>query len=907
MILKNTKWGARCTFSPTFTAYFTETDLRIDFAGKVNEWLLVELTGAEAKEGLVWTAVTINLLQGPPVRLDGLDKTEGQRWVTALQDTLLKALAEAGVEAVSKYEAWSKSALGNLPKNCWQPSWQAQDLLRRTPLPKLASGLDYNALAAHPAIRTAQQTHPLLLRAPPQSPDQLLASELGQLNERFFEVQSKLPMFDTLETSPLTQEQRRAVICFDSKLLVVAAAGSGKTATMVAKAAYAIAMGIARPEEILLLAFNADAADELKDRLDLRLQNLPDGDKVSTRTFHRFGLDVIGAATNAKPRPAPWLENGQDLVKVAELMAELALTDKAFNVNLMLVRTVFSTSLGRTSVGEAEQTAGGESLLTLRGEIVKSREEQLIADWLFFHGVEYQYESRYKHDTADAQHSQYHPDFYYPGIDLYHEHFALDAHGNPPPHFKDYAAGIAWKRALHTQHQTQLIETTSHTLRIGEGLDALEMALISRGVELKPDPGRLPPGRPPLENEVLAKIIRNLIKHAKGNQLDVAELATRSAKLDPLRGPLIVSLYAKVLELWQRDLSTSNTVDFEDMISMAIIHAEEGVRYRSPYKLVIADEYQDSSFDRARLLRAITSRLDTFLTCVGDDWQSINRFAGADIGVMRNFEHFFGGGTTLMLSHTFRCPEQLCQVSSHFVQQNPLQLRKQVQTTSTVKGNAIQCYAAASEDEQLELIERMVSRITIKLRSVWEGRRKPTIMVLGRYRNDQPANWSRLQKLCGQDTDLTYSTVHSSKGTEADYVLLVNVVRGRRGFPSQIEDDPILQIAMPEPEEYPFAEERRLFYVALTRARRGSFIFTLEHRVSPFLTELQAQGMLTIVNRDGAPVIVEPCPVCKVGMKRLKNGPYSNFYGCSNFPSCKWTESVERSDGRFMTHNEKDN
>ena len=166
-------------------------------------------------------------------------------------------------------------------------------------------------------------------------------------------------------------------------------------------------------------------------------------------------------------------------------------------------------------------------------------------------------------------------------------------------------------------------------------------------------------------------------------------------------------------------------------------------------------------------------------------------------------------------------------------------------------------------------------------------------MVQGRYRNDRPGNWSYLQKLCGQDIDLTYSTVHSSKGTEADYILLVNVVRGRRGFPSEIKDDPILQIAMPEPEEYPFAEERRLFYVALTRARRGTFIFTLEDRVSSFLMELQAQGMLTIVNRDGAPAATEPCPECKVGIKRLQSSPHSQFYGCSTFPACRWTEKVE--------------
>lgn len=895
MILKNTTWGARCTLSPRFTGYLTDSELTLGLAEQQHAWPLVALGSIDLVPGLVWTALVIKPLEGPEIRLDGVDKTEASRWHAAFRTAHLGRVAEAGREALQSYSKWAAKILAQLPQQ-WHPSWMGKHLFTTQPPPKLRCGLSYADIAEHPAILLACEAHPTVLPSPPVLPDRGLAKQLEQLNRQLLQQHIDLPLFGTLESTPLTEEQRHAVICFDSKLMLVAAAGSGKTATMVAKAAYAITMGIVRPEEILMLAFNADAATELQERLDKRLAHLAGADQVACRTFHSFGLSVIGEATGAKPRPAAWLEGGQDVAKVVELMNELSNTDSKFRLTLMLVRTVFAEPLGKMPGAGAAPEENPEGYLTSRGEMVKSREEQLIADWLFFNGVNYQYEASYKVATADAQHSQYHPDFYYPEIDLYHEHFALDAAGNPPRHFKDYAAGVAWKRALHQEHQTQLVETTSYTLRTGEGLQALEQALVSRGVKLQTDPSRVPPGRPPLDNEALARIIRNLMQHAKGNQLEPDELTARAAKIDPLRGPLIVSLYSKILRRWEEELAATNAVDFDDMINMAIEHAEAG-QYRSPYKLVIADEYQDASVARARLLRAITARPDTFLCVVGDDWQSINRFAGADSGVMRTFKDFYGSATILQLTRTFRCPEQICTVSSDFVQQNPLQLPKPVTTTSTVTGNTIQCFAAGSPEEMAQMVERMLERIAGKLQAVWDSPRKPSIMLLGRYRSDKPVHWERLKAICGPGIDLIFSTCHSSKGTESDYVLLLNVIKGRKGFPSEIEDDPILQIAMPEPEEFPFAEERRLFYVALTRARRGIFIYTLAERPSPFLVELQKRKQLTIVGADGALIATTPCPVCGEGFRKLKTGRYGIYYGCSNFPACRWTASIATVDG----------
>jgi DNA helicase-4 len=121
-------------------------------------------------------------------------------------------------------------------------------------------------------------------------------------------------------------------------------------------------------------------------------------------------------------------------------------------------------------------------------------------------------------------------------------------------------------------------------------------------------------------------------------------------------------------------------------------------------------------------------------------------------------------------------------------------------------------------------------------------------------------------------------------------VFLLNVVAGNRGFPSQIEDDPVLQIAMPSPDDYAFAEERRLFYVALTRASRDIRIYTSTTKASSFVNELLTLEKLTVEATDGE--VITPCPKCHQGVLKLRQGKRGPFLGCSAFPRCDYTQSA---------------
>lgn len=730
-----------------------------------------------------------------------------------------------------------------------------------------------------------------------------LSEHVSAWNRRFLaqEAQSLRSLFDNVERSPLTEEQIRAVVCFDNRVQLIAAAGSGKTSTMIAKAGYAVYRGIVAPDEILMLAFNAKAATELQQRITERLAPLGlAADRIVARTFHSFGLTVIGQATGRKPSLAPWVERaGGDLEKLAEIVDMLRDSDEKFRTEWDLFRMVFSREL--PDFGEEENDPDGwdaaqrkEGFRTLQGEVVKSQGERMIADWLYYNGVTYEYERRYESDTADADHRQYQPDFYYPAIDVYHEHFALDESGEAPETFIGYLDGVAWKRQLHGERGTTLIETTMAQLWNGTAFAHLSEELNARGVELDPNPDRPVVGQQPIQNERLVSTFRSFMVHAKSNQLSDAALFERAGALTrrrtKFRQEMFLRLYQSIRDRWEEELRLIDCIDFEDMLNLAADHIETG-HWQSPYRLVMVDEMQDASSARARLAKALVAEPGRYLFAVGDDWQSINRFAGADLSVMTQFERVFGEGAILRLERTFRCPQSICDVSSRFVAKNPLQLRKRVTSSTKEHPPTVLAFSAATEDQVDGVIRSHLAKLNddIEAGSVPAGRGgRASVFILGRYRHQEslvPRSAAKQWK----HLDVNFSTIHASKGLEADYVIIPGLTRDRAAFPSRAADDPVLRLAMPTGEPFPDAEERRLLYVALTRARRTVTLVTVRNRESKFLLELVKEHGVRLVTTGGIQATVIACPTCGDGTMVPRNGKFGPFYGCSSFPRCKRT------------------
>jgi DNA helicase IV len=923
-----TSWGSNLTLSPDWRVRLEGETLVVSVNGKERlRQQIGEKSPIKIRLGTFWADLTFPPNPRLTFALDGLPNAEVKGLEQAIADVISAREAKRADtrrqtfnSAYALIDEWFEDLVAHMlaaqNNRRWVSIQQQQRLLGQRP--KLNVSIDTlwelfrdpDVQAQLPANRERVENWLTYWQRD-------WSEYFGRKNKEHIqrELAACKELFDNVESKPLTEEQARAVICFENNVQVVASAGSGKTSTMIAKAAYAIHREFVAPEQVLLLAFNKSAADELQERAAKAFERLEMPDtKVEARTFHSLGRSIIGKATGRMPDVPEWaIEAEPGIQKLRELVDCLKDGTDEFRDSWDLFRLVFGRDLPRIGeTGEADEwdKDGKGYVRTLRGERVRSNEERVIANWLFYNGVDYVYERKYEHDTRTDEHRQYRPDFYYPEIALYHEHLALNADGQPPPHFKRYLEELRWKRAEHRRRGTDLLETTSHQMRTGQLFTHLSAALRRKGIVLDPNPERPIPdgGQAAMGDSELVTLIRSFINHAKSNGLNVDDLRKRTEGLQQdqfsYRHKLFVELAIPVMQAWDAALQEEEGIDFEDMLNQAAEHVESG-RYVSDFYLVMADEFQDASRARARLCRALArarirfgfrvgrkpmaTPLERNFFAVGDDWQSINRFAGADVSVMTGFRDYFGHGEVLKLETTFRCPQALCDISSQFVVKNPVQIEKKVTSTKEAKGPVQAVYQVENRDELRSAVDKYLNELYEGLRrgTIAAGHGgKVSVFVLGRYRRDRayvPLQWERR---FGRYIELVFLTVHKSKGAEADYVILPCMIN--RGFPNTRTDDPVLAIAMPEGDHFPHGEERRLFYVALTRARRSVSMFTVAGQSSCFVDELVADHGLTVTNVDGEPVNEERCPACKSGVMVERVSRFGPFRSCSNYPRCQF-------------------
>lgn len=865
---------------------------------------LLVVDGLTAHLGVIWATVEIPTPNGQVLRLKGISNKQAKKLEEAvangIADIRTKKASERRISEfdthVGAVQEWAKTTTTAYRGQLKRRGWIGQELLALVSANKpmhLANLLKFPDVVAHleaqdESIKTAIDFW--------KKPGEAFATSLNrEMAERAF--RDEAAFFDNVESSPLTDEQRQAVVCFDNRVLLVASAGSGKTSTMVAKAGYALKRGYFAADKILLLAFNTDAAAELRERIDKRLTPLGlSAESVAAKTFHAFGLEVIGTATGKRPSIAPWLDGGQDQKTILAIADGLKDKDPAFRTAWDMFRLVFRQDLPKFGKEREEADSWDyknrrPGFWTLNNEYVKSRGELLIANWLFYNGVKYEYERPYEVDTADSQHGQYHPDFYLTDANAYLEHWGVDQNGEPPKEFVGYKTSMGWKRELHAKHGTTLLETTMAGLWNGSAFQYLSEQLPKLGIQLDPNPDREVPGRQPIEAPRLAGTFRSFLTHVKSNRLSMQELRARlengSAGAFRFRHEMFLRLFEQIFSAWEAKLRAENCIDFEDMLNLATDCVDSG-RFKSPYELVMVDEFQDASQARSCLVSSLTRGPDRYLFAVGDDWQSINRFAGADLAVMTDFEAQFGKGTSLRLETTFRCPQSLCNVSGRFVQKNPRQLKKKVRSAKADVTEPIRIISAEQERDIRNVVQMRVNEIAQE--STAAGKRSK-VYVLGRYRKEiecVPRAYDT------RSIDLEFITVHSSKGLEADHIIVPGMHTVGLGFPSRVEDDPVLQLAMPSEDVYAHAEERRLFYVAMTRARFSVTLITVARKESPFLHELVKDYKLEIKTADGGTSAAEVCPDCSKGFVILRKGKWGLFQSCSRYPRCEFKRSLPK-------------
>ncbi|QZN94282.1 DNA helicase IV [Symbiopectobacterium purcellii] len=317
-----------------------------------------------------------------------------------------------------------------------------------------------------------------------------------------------------------------------------------------------------------------------------------------------------------------------------------------------------------------------------------------------------------------------------------------------------------------------------------------------------------------------------LMRMQGGSQNEMLVLADDEQRPRLQRG---LRLMAPLLKAWKAALKEEGAVDFSGLIHQAVNLLDKG-RFISPWKHILVDEFQDISPQRAQLLAALRRQnLRTRLFAVGDDWQAIYRFSGAELTLTTAFEHHFGRGERCALDTTYRFNGRIGEIANTFVQQNPHQLKKPLNSLRAGDKKAVMLLP----ETQLEaLFDKLSSYVTPDER----------ILVLARYHHLRPAMLDKAS-VRWPNLVIEFMTIHASKGQQADYVVIVGLNEGKEGFPALPRESLLEQVLLPRPEPFADAEERRLLYVALTRAKHRVWLLYDRDAPSVFVEQLQRIGV----------------------------------------------------------------
>ena len=659
--------------------------------------------------------------------------------------------------------------------------------------------------------------------------------------------------FDHCLKYPLDEQQRRSIVSEEDNCLVVSSAGSGKTSSIVGKVKYLIEIKKVDPARILLISYTNKAAAELTERMGI--------DGLRGYTFHKLAVDLIGRQTGQKPS----ICDNTDALFV-KIYREL-LADSQFRKHAVEYFVDYQANEAdwEKRKNERRQQLSRQKDMRLKALLpdmdgkqiyVRSEQEQKICFVLSSLGVQFRYEEPYEYPVADAMHSQYKPDF---SIHferdgkpqrLYLEHFGVDERGLVPAWFAQdrnisyeeanriYNDGITWKRAVHEKFGTKLIETSSADFYRSDIKETLKQLLLDAGVTLHERTDVelysmvLPEGSK--QEKAFIRLIATFVTLLKSSCRSLSEVQNQADEAEDQHSEFVIkNIFRPVYERYSEALHRSGQIDFTD----AILQATELCRISHPvsYDYIIVDEFQDISVDRYNFLKTLREGdPPAKLYCVGDDWQSIYRFSGSDMALFNNFAAFFGPTEISKIETTYRFGEPLVGLSAQFIQRNTAQIRKNIRPLNEQVKTELSFQAYDRKDYCIT-IGRLVASIPAD----------KSVFLLGRYSFDDyylsfmyksVKEGNRFYYVIG-DRKIEFLTVHKSKGLEADYVILLQCNKDTYGFPSRVSDDPALQYVLTASDNFPYGEERRLFYVAITRAKVKTWVLYDTRFPSVFVDE----------------------------------------------------------------------
>ena len=450
-------------------------------------------------------------------------------------------------------------------------------------------------------------------------------------------------------------------------------------------------------------------------------------------------------------------------------------------------------------------------------------------------------------------------------------------------------------------------------------IDHLKEQLLQRGYTLRPKPAtevykKLADNE---ENKYIFRLtllICNFISNFKTQGYQLEQFDKFRASTKNIRTDLFLEICSICYLEYQKALKENHCIDFQDMIneSADIIHKRLISRDLLDFKYIIVDEYQDISRQRYNLIRELSQLCHAKIVAVGDDWQSIYAFSGSTLPLFTRFSQEVSYAQELKITHTYRNAQEIIDIAGTFIQKNSNQIKKELISPKRISNPVIirtysedpierqkggRYYSLAAE------VEKAIEDI-IKYNNQEIKHRVTSILLIGRYGFDArhlcvSSNFTYDEKTgkiystkYNKQVKLQFLTAHSSKGLSAENVIIINAKDDIYGFPSKVDDDPILNLVVSNDQSYNYAEERRLFYVALTRTKNRVFIITPEKRPSEFIKELlsdtQSYPNVTLkgelkVSSNELITVQNRCPICGYPMKLRWNKNYGlKLWICTN-------------------------
>ncbi|MDR3245808.1 MAG: ATP-dependent helicase [Prevotellaceae bacterium] len=697
------------------------------------------------------------------------------------------------------------------------------------------------------------------------------------------------------DLSHLSDKQREAVISDEKRLLVLAGAGSGKTKTLLQKIIYLIEEKSISPNNVLVVTFTKNATNEMIDRLIISADTTGQYEKIlldksmskagkdkeryyqrkkykwidflTIKTFHGFCHEVLRnfgvnefdnkfkIIGDAKRGDDEDLANHVAPETTFEIIHKLLIEQcEDIDFLLRLKRYILDYLVEKIHITSGERKylpENGKYFTTLDGTKVRSKSEQFIADWFYRHRIQYVYEQPLN-VTTDFN---FRPDFFIPAANLYIEHVSDRSFPTKDKEQQFQQGNLLYVKTFDSMTKDSAL--FNHTLdrivknRLPESYYYNAASLTYREEfngyykEIK---------------DFITQIMR-IIDMIKVENLSFQAVLEIAKKDQHERVRHFYELTIPIMEKYVHYCIDKSYLDFNDLISRSASlfqnHPDIANKYQNRYQYILVDEFQDVNNLQVDLIKLLLTG-QTQLFCVGDDWQSIYGFRGSNVSYIIDFEKHFVDTKIVKLNLNYRSIQNIVEASNEVISHNKFKIEKDIRASKKSEHRII-VYSGNAEDDNIRFcVERVRELLN-------EGYSSEDILFLYRRSKMYSPYFNRFR---AEQIQVQSKTIHAAKGLEAKVVFILGLTEGYGGFPDIWLEDRIFQVVKTANHDLLLEEERRLFYVAITRAKDKLFLITEKGNESSFLKEIPE----TFTVRTGIPAksVVEKVIICNKCFSQLE-------------------------------------